>query len=210
MTTRTARHAAPVAKERATLSHILSKRVETLIESVLPEIEQEAPVHTALELTDSDLMKLIVASFISKNSNVSVREMNKIKRRIEGTFSFYEMLKSLGGTLRVNEVALLLNVSRQTVHNYVKTKKILAVKPGNEFLFPIFQFDSDGISKEFQQVLKLLPGEMSAVTKVSFFTSTIVDKENESIIDVLKSKKLNTNTLETIKNRASVFGCQMG
>lgn len=210
MATQTVQHAAPIAKERATLSHILSKRVEGLIGSVLPEIEQGAPIHTALELTDSDLMKLIVASFISRHSRVSPRELKKINRRIEGTFSFYEMLKSLGGTLRVNEVASLLNVTRQTVHNYIKRNELLAVKPGNEFLFPLFQFETDGISTEFQQILKLLPDDISPVTKVSFFTSTIVEKENKSIIDILKTKNVSRNTLNIIKNRASVFGRQMG
>lgn len=210
MKTQTVQHAAPVAKERATLSHILSKRVEGLIGSVLPEIEQGVPIHTALELTDNDLMKLIVASFISKNSRVSPREMNKIKRRIEGTFSFYDLLKSLGGTIRVNEVASLLNVTRQTVHNYIKRNELLAVKPGNEFLFPIFQFDNDGISNEIQKILKLLPDDISPVTKISFFTSTVVEKENKSIIDILKTKNINSNTLSVIRNRARVFGRQMG
>jgi excisionase family DNA binding protein len=210
MATQTVQHAAPIAKERATLSHILSKRVEGLIGSVLPEIEQGAPIHTALELTDSDLMKLIVASFISRNSRVSPRELKKINRRIEGTFSFYEMLKSLGGTLRVNEVASLLNVTRQTVHNYIKRNELLAVKPGNEYLFPLFQFETDGISTEIQQILKLLPDDISPVTKVSFFTSTIVEKENKTIIDILKTKNVPSNTLSIIKNRARVFGRQMG
>lgn len=210
MATQTVQHAAPIAKERATLSHILSKRVEGLIGSVLPEIEQGAPIHTALELTDSDLMKLIVASFISRNSRVSPRELKKINRRIEGTFSFYEMLKSLGGTLRVNEVASLLNVTRQTVHNYIKRNELLAVKPGNEYLFPLFQFETDGISTEIQQILKLLPDDISPVTKVSFFTSTIVEKENKTIIDILKTKNVSSNTLNIIKNRARVFGRQMG
>lgn len=208
MTTQIGIHKSTVAPR---LSSILHGRIENLVNRVVAEIENSSMLSAALQLDDEALMHQVFVHYLAESSRIDKREQLKIKRHIEGSMAFYNKLERLGGTLRASEVADLLGVSRQTVNNYAKSGKLLAVKPAKESLFPIFQFDEHNMLPHFESVLELLPKSMSSVTKVSFFTSMFLFKDDDrSVLDILKEGKVTDAQLKEIMHQARLMGSQAG
>ena len=80
-----------------------------------------------------------------------------------------ELLKD---SLTASEIAKLLNTTRQTPHDRIKNKSLLAVKDNGVWKFPLWQFDSsgaDGVIDGLPEVLKALEG--SEFTKLNWLTS---------------------------------------
>lgn len=80
-----------------------------------------------------------------------------------------ELLKN---SLTASEIAKLLNTTRQTPHDRIKNKSLLAVKDNGVWKFPLWQFDpsgADGVIDGLPEVLKALEG--SEFTKLNWLTS---------------------------------------
>ncbi|TDB44044.1 helix-turn-helix domain-containing protein [Photorhabdus khanii] len=198
------------SSERETYKTILYKRVDNLILSIVDEMAKSEHISRVLTATDNGLMNLIFQYHTASLSGINERERRKLKRETEGTIRFYEHLQKLGGTLKASQVAERLKITRQTVNNYAKNGKLLAVKPAKESVFPLFQFDENGVIPHFEEVLFLLPKEMGVVSKVSFFTSMhFFEDKTLSVIDVLKMDDIPDYCLREIRHQANLFGHQI-
>ncbi|KAB7893331.1 helix-turn-helix domain-containing protein [Rouxiella badensis] len=198
-------------KHASSLNTILHGRIENLISKVVEEMGTEFSLGTALQLDDSELMHQVFLHYLAGSSRADKRERMKIQRRAEGALAFYQMLDRMGGTLRASEVADLLGVSRQTVNNYVKSGKLLAVKPAKENLFPVFQFNGNQVLPHFEDILNALPENLSPVTKTSFFTSmAFFEDSSKSVIELLREGLANERQLSNILSQAKSLGKQAG
>ena len=88
----------------------------------------------------------------------SPEEERDVRRRaLEASFRERERL--LEGSLSTQEVASLLGVTRQTPHDRVKAKTLLAIEHKGSLRFPPWQFDADnsgGVVKGLPEVLRAL------------------------------------------------------
>ncbi len=58
--------------------------------------------------------------------------------------SFAERQRLLQGTLTVPQVAALLGTRRQTPHDRLHAGRLVAIKDGGQWRFPLWQFDAEG------------------------------------------------------------------
>jgi hypothetical protein len=92
---------------------------------------------------------------------------------ITSLMRYFERRKELlQNSLTASEVAKLLGTTRQTPHDRLKNKSLLAVKDNGAWKFPLWQFDpsgADGVIDGLPEVLKALVG--SEFTKLNWLTS---------------------------------------
>lgn len=92
---------------------------------------------------------------------------------------FDERRRLLDGSLSVAQVAALLGTSRQTPHDRVRARTLLAVPDGGRLRFPAWQFDAngpDGVIEGLPAVLRAL--RVGALAAVRWLTrpSAVLDR----------------------------------
>ncbi len=100
------------------------------------------------------------------NQEAVVLEITSLMR------SFDKRKELLKDALTATKVAELLRTTRQTPHDRINNKSLLAVKDNGVWRFPLWQFDSsgaDGVIDGLPEVLKALGG--SEFTKLNWLTS---------------------------------------
>ncbi len=184
----------------------LLDRIYKISESTTKQLAKDKSITFALSLTDGELMQLLFEKLLERDTQVSDRELLRINRENEGMRKLFERLKALGGTLKAGKVAERLGITRQSVNNWLKTDRLLAIKPANDYLFPEFQFIGTQVVNSFDDVLQLLPKDMSSVTKMSFFTAMyFFDDVKLNVIDAMKLPNAD-EYLDKIKQQAAIFG----
>ncbi|EIB96321.1 hypothetical protein [Pantoea sp. Sc1] len=184
-------------------------RLANLSVELVGKLAEKKQLTTARNMTDNELAKLFFETQLDRSSEMSPREKRKMDHLNESAVKFAERLKSLGGTCRASEAAVILRVRRQTINNRLKAKKLLAVQVGGESKFPIFQFDGNRMVDGLEDILLLL-GDFSPVTKISFLTAMYFfdDEENLNVIDALKKYGTSGEHMKVIRKQASLFGHQ--
>jgi hypothetical protein len=81
-----------------------------------------------------------------------------------------ESLRAEGGTLSAEEVARQLAISRQAVNERRAKNKLLAVRLGKDYLYPAWQFTSEGTLPGLEAVLEAL-SDAPPWAKFRFFLS---------------------------------------
>lgn len=182
-------------------------RMNSLAVELIGSLKDSKKLASVSNMTDTELAKLIFETQLDRTSEMSTREQRKIARLNEGAVKFAERLKALGGTCRAGEAAKILGVSRQTINNRLLANKILAVKTGGEYRFPVFQFDGKQTVNGLEEVLALL-GNFSATTKTSFLTGMHFFDEEQTlnVIDALKKYGTSGQHMDEIRRQASLFG----
>lgn len=107
--------------------------------------------------------------------------------------------------LKVSDVAKLLGVSRQTPHDRIKSKSLLAIKDNGKFFFPRWQFDAegpDGVIEGLPDVLQEL--KISDLAKAKWLSTPDPVLENRTPIAVLK--KGGDGIVRVIKEARSIGG----
>lgn len=187
---------------------VLVKRYSSLARESVEMLANRKRLAKVSELTDVELARLMFEALLEKITEISPRELRKLQRLNEGSIKFSEQLKKLGGTGRVSEIAGILEVSRQTVSNRQKAGKLLAIKIGEEYRFPLFQLDGKKVTDGLEEVLALLD-DFSDVTKVSFLTGMyFFDEEDINVIDALKKYGRDSEHMNVIRRQATLFGHQ--
>ncbi|HDL8054036.1 TPA: DNA-binding protein [Yersinia enterocolitica] len=153
-------------------------------------------------LSDDELMRQLAISLAVSRSAVDERELDRQMSLVEGTQKFFNMLKKQGGTAKAGVVAQKLGVTRQTVNNQLKAGKLLAIRFGGDYLFPLFQFDDKGKLAHFEDILMCLPN-VSPVTKCGFFTASLQGRD-ETVIDMLR-RGVNQQELAIILQQARLY-----
>lgn len=185
------------------------ERAMGLFGAAIKHIAADRELSHVQTLSDNELMQFFYEKQLEMNSRVSERELRRIRRLNDGTRKFTDHLKEYGGTLKAGEVADRLNKTRQTVSNMRKANKLLAVRPGNDYLFPEFQFSGTKVVDGFEEILNRLGDDLGAVSKVSFFTTMyFFGEDGPNVITALKSEKVD-QYINEIKHQASIFGRQV-
>jgi hypothetical protein len=107
---------------------------------------------------------------------------------ITSLMRYFERRKELlQNSLTANEVAKLLGTTRQTPHDRINKKSLLAVKDNGVWKFPLWQFDpsgADGVIDGLPEVLKSLEG--SEFTKLNWLVSPNRYLEHLTPVEALK------------------------
>ena len=131
----------------------LLKRINNLAISLMPEFEDKNQAMNAITLDDASLMQLLYTVQLEQKTRVTEYELRKVRRRRENLERFYRELQELGGTLKVNDVADILGITRQAINIRVKKNKLLAFKQNGDFIFPKFQFTDNGLITGFEDIM---------------------------------------------------------
>lgn len=131
----------------------LLKRINNIAVSLMPEFEDKNQAMDAVTLDDGSLMQLLCSIQMEQKTRASEHEMRKVRRRRENLEAFYNSLQKLGGTLKVNEVADKLGITRQAVNVRVKKNQLIAFKQNADYIFPVFQFTEKGLVPGFKEIM---------------------------------------------------------
>ena len=131
----------------------LLKRINNIAVSLMPEFEDKNQALDAITLDDGSLMQLLCSIQMEQKTRASEQEMRKVRRRRENLEAFYKSLQELGGTLKVNDVADKLGITRQAVNVRVKKNQLIAFKQNADYIFPAFQFTDKGLVPGFKEVM---------------------------------------------------------
>jgi hypothetical protein len=160
-------------------------------------------------LSDIELTHSLFKQMLEKQSHTPPRTMRKLKKRADAERAFFEHLESSGGTLKAKDVADILGVSRQTVNNRLKSKKLLAVQRGSNYIYPAFQFKDNDILPYFEQINQSIKDSVEDVERVSFFTCAMNDgSDTRSPIDILSQDHISDDELNRIKRSAALLHSQ--
>lgn len=179
-------------------------RLLKLMTSVVESWDKEHFAEDTSSLTDYELL----AKFATRgavDSSLSSREKRKISRRVAARVSFIGKLSEFGGLYKVKSAGEVLGVSRQTVNNHIKTGKLIAIKQGNDYLIPGFQFSEEGKIPHLEEILKIL-GDASPEAKCTFFLNPIKMKDGtESLPYEVLKEGAKYEDLSIIKRDAKLF-----
>ncbi|WP_312412236.1 DNA-binding protein [Pseudescherichia sp.] len=161
----------------ATLSEYqrnLLKRINNLAVSLMPEFEDRKQAMNAITLDDGSLMQLLYTVQMEQKTRASEVEMRKVRRRRENLERFYTDLQELGGTLKVNDVADILGITRQAVNVRVKKNRLLAFKQNGDFIFPAFQFTDKGLIPGFEDLMNAFDEDTHPMLRLGVLKSPLV------------------------------------
>lgn len=156
----------------------LLKRINNLAVSLMPEFEDKTQAMNAITLDDALLMQLLYTVQLEQKTRVSDDELRKVRRRRENLEKFYRELNELGGTLKVNDVADILGITRQAVNVRVKKNKLLAFKQNGDFIFPKFQFTDNGLIPGFEDVMMAFEEDTHPMLRLGLLKSPLDVNKN--------------------------------
>lgn len=113
-------------------------------------------------------------------NNCSYSPAEKIELELETLQRYFERRRELfSNCFTTTQVAKLLGTSRQTPHDRVKNKSLLAVRDNGQWKFPLWQFNpegADGVIDGLPEVLKNL-SISSEFAKLNWFMrpNTVLD-----------------------------------
>ncbi|CAI1085280.1 DNA-binding protein [Serratia quinivorans] len=151
----------------------LLKRINNLAISLMPEFEDKNQAINAITLDDASLMQLLYTVQLEQKTRVTDYELRKVHRRRENLERFYRELQDLGGTLKVNNVADILGITRQAINIRVKKNKLLAFKQNGDFIFPKFQFTDNGLITGFEEVMAAFEEDTHPMLRLGVLKSPI-------------------------------------
>jgi hypothetical protein len=132
---------------------------------------------------------------------VLVPENSLAEARLRGLEARKRLLEAEGGTLRGQQVASLLNISRQAAYKRYRAGRLLAVDCGRYgFVFPVWQFIPGGVLPGLEEVLAALAG-LEAWMKLAFFL-----EENAATGGKTPLKALRRGKLKEVLRAARVHG----
>ena len=146
-------------------------RLLKLITRMVEHWHSDEGLNDASTLSDTELLQRFLISDAVTECLPS-REQRKRNRRTASRLDFLIKLKDFGGLMKAEAVAELLGVSRQTVNNDIHAGKLIALKDGNDYLIPGFQFDGHEKLKHFEEVLRLIH-DASPEAQCSFFLNPV-------------------------------------
>jgi len=138
----------------------LLKRINNLAVSLMPDFEDRNQAIRALTMDDSSLMQLLCSILMEQRTHESDYAVRAVRRRRENLEDFYMSLEELGGVLKINDVADILGISRQSVKVRVNNNQLIAFKQNEDFIFPVSSLPIVGyytvLRKSWQHLIKIL------------------------------------------------------
>ncbi|WP_419633688.1 helix-turn-helix domain-containing protein [Thiolapillus sp.] len=127
-------------------------RVIKLLSVYMDSIEMRG--HSA-EMTDAELLLVVSKQIIEKMSGAKSERHQLI---LEGIRRFNEMIERAGGTYTAEDVSELLGISTQAVGKRRRRNQLLAVRRGEHWAYPVWQFQGKKVVKGFKELLEELEG----------------------------------------------------
>ncbi len=158
----------------------LLKRINNIAVSLMPEFEDKTQAMDAVTLDDGSLMQLLCSIQMEQKTRASDHEMRKVRRRRENLEAFYKSLQELGGTLKVNDVADKLGITRQAVNVRVKKNQLIAFKQNADYIFPIFQFTDKGLVPGFKEIMNAFDEDTHPMLRLGVLKAPIQISEEVS------------------------------
>src|SRR5438128_536122 len=94
--------------------------------------------------------------------------------RLRGIEARRQLLAAEGGTVGIQQVATLLNISRQAVYKRYRAGRLLAVDCGRHgYAFPSWQLVPGGVLPGLEKTLRALP-DLDPWMKLAFFLGATV------------------------------------
>lgn len=155
-------------------------RINNIAVSLMPEFEDKNQAMNAVTLDDGSLMQLLCSIQMEQKTRASDHEMRKVRRRRENLEAFYKSLQELGGTLKVNDVADKLGITRQAVNVRVKKNQLIAFKQNAEYIFPIFQFTDKGLVPGFKEIMNAFDEDTHPMLRLGVLKAPIQISEEVS------------------------------
>jgi len=110
--------------------------------------------------------------------------------RLRGIEARKRLLEAGGGTLRAQQVASLLNISRQAAYKRYRAGRLLAVDCGRHgFVFPAWQFVPGGVLPGLEEVLATL-ADFDPWMKLAFFLEANAATGRKTPLEALQRGKL--------------------
>ena len=183
-------------------------RLLKLITRVVEHWHSDEGLNDVSTLSDTELLQRFLISDAVTECLPS-REQRMRNRRTASRLDFLIKLKDFGGLMKIEAVAELLGVSRQTVNNQIRAGKLIALKEGNDHLIPGFQFDDHGKLKCLEEVLRLIH-DASPEAKCSFFLNPVQLGDGKQELPYITMKKgASEQDLNIIKQEAQQYLGQM-
>ena len=191
-----------LASSRA--SAALSIRLLKLVSDVVDHWQTGDYLDTTASMTDSELLATFAVSGAVTGA-LDTRQSRALARRAEARIQFLSDLKESGGLLKASQVSKILGVSRQTVNNHITLGKLIAIKEGNDYLIPGFQF-TDNQTVEHLNEVSMLINKASAEAKCTFLFSPIQLEGGPPAtpLEILKRGATDAELLQ-IRREASLF-----
>jgi len=185
----------------------LLKRINNIAISLMPEFEDKNQAMKAITMDDGSLMQLLYSVQMEQKTRASDFAMRKVRRRRENLEKFYQSLQELGGTLKVNDVADILGITRQAVNIRVKKNQLLAFKQNGDFIFPVFQFTDKGLVPGFKEIMEAFDEDLHPMLRLEVLKTPISlgDGREKTPIEIMKDGA-DAKELELAIRAASLFG----
>lgn len=170
-----------------TATKALIEKIKIIV-GELHAVEIEAmnkAVDTVLDTSDvSDEESALALKLTAKQYS----QEEAVQLEITSLMRYFQRRKQLlQNSLTASKVAELLDTTRQTPHDRMNKKSLLAVKDNGVWKFPLWQFDpsgADGVIDGLPDVLKALEG--SEFTKLNWLVSPNRYLENLTPVEALK------------------------
>lgn len=138
----------------------------------------------------SDYGVLLTALESEQGMAVLAPEDPLAEARLRGLEARKRLLEAEGGTLRGQQVASLLNISRQAAYKRYRAGRLLAVNCGRHgFVFPAWQFVPGGVLPGLEEVLAAL-ADFEAWMKLAFFLEKNAATGGKTPLEALRRGKL--------------------
>lgn len=121
------------------------------------------------------------------------------KARLRGRLAMDKLLHAEGGTVGATEAANLLGgVRRQAVAKARASGRLLGIKVGNAYQYPIWQFQQGGILPGLREVLAVLPDE--EWMRLEFFLQAHYGLQEQRPLDLLLAGRI-SDVLEVARTQ---------
>jgi hypothetical protein len=121
--------------------------------------------------------------------------------RLRGLKTKQELLEANHGCIKVEEVAKILNISRQAVDKRRRANKLIGISRGkHSYVYPIWQFKEQSVIQGLESVLKHLQ-DYDPWMQIAFMLEPNLRLEQKTPLE-----ELNAGQLENVLLAARVFG----
>jgi hypothetical protein len=138
----------------------------------------------------SDFGVLLAALEAEPGLSLLTRDDPLAGAKLRGLAARQDLLSREGGTLGVQEVADLLQLSRQAVHKRHRAGRLLAIDCGRHGdVYPAWQFVPGGVLPGLEEVLQVLAG-MDPWMQLAFFVNENLALDGETPLAALRGNDL--------------------
>lgn len=179
---------------------VIKRSVETILSLSRGRRLSVRMAQRMLHANDAELLGL-VAEHLLEREPLAISKRARL--RLQGRLRFRAMLEEAGGVYTAAEVSELLGITEDAIRKRANANKLIAVRQGDHFVYPVWQFSEDGTVPGFEAVLRLLE-DNHYVDQCRFFLTPDLDL-GQALIEALHTSP---DQLESIKRKARQFGKQ--